>query len=130
MEKRNYPSKPGYSKRVKSFHFAFTGLKELVKSEPNARIHLVATILAIVAGIFFKISTNEWCIVSIVIGLVWAAEGFNTVIEKLVDHITPEYNETARVVKDISAGAVLACAIGAFACGCFIFLPRIINWLF
>jgi len=117
--------KSGFKKRLRSFGFAFTGLYELVKSEPNARIHFVATICTVLAGFLLSISNAEWCIVSIAIALVWAAEGFNTVIEKLVDHLFPEYHETARVAKDISAGAVLVCAIAALICGLIIFLPKL-----
>jgi diacylglycerol kinase len=118
-------SKNGLNKRIKSFGYAFIGIFELIKSEPNARIHLVATIVAVFAGLFLKISGSEWCVVLIVIALVWAAEAFNTVIEKLADHLFPESNETARIVKDVSAGAVLICAIAALACGLIIFLPKI-----
>lgn len=119
--------KNGLQKRVKSFGFAFTGIYELVKSEPNARIHLVATIVAVVAGFLLEISNAEWCVVLIVIALVWAAEAFNTVIEKLVDHLFPEVHEIARIAKDVSAGAVLVCAMIAFICGVIIFLPKIIE---
>ena len=118
--------KNGFKKRIKSFGFAFTGFYELVKSEPNARIHLAATICAALAGFLLRISNIEWCIVSMAIALVWAAEGFNTVIEKLVDHLFPEYHDTARVAKDISAGAVLVCAIAALICGLIIFLPKLV----
>lgn len=118
-------NKNGLNKRVKSFGYAFTGIFELIKSEPNARIHLAATVVAVVAGFFLKISNTEWCVVLIVIALVWAAEAFNTVIEKLTDHLFPEYHETARTVKDVSAGAVLICAIAAVAIGLIIFLPKI-----
>jgi diacylglycerol kinase len=117
--------KNGLKKRIKSFGFAFKGLYELIRSEPNARIHLLATIVAIVAGFYLKISNQEWCVVLIVIALVWAAEAFNTAIEKLADHLFPEYHETARIVKDVSAGAVLICAIIALICGLIIFLPKI-----
>lgn len=117
--------KSGFKKRIKSFGFAFTGLYELVKSEPNARIHLAATICAVLAGLLLRISNAEWCIISIAVALVWAAEAFNTVIEKLVDHLFPEYHETARITKDISAGAVLVCAISALICGLIIFLPKL-----
>jgi diacylglycerol kinase len=78
------------------------------------------------AGILLRISSAEWCIVSISIALVWATEAFNTVIEKLVDHLFPEYHETARIAKDISAGAVLVCAIAALICGLIIFLPKLV----
>lgn len=122
--------KSGFKKRIKSFGFAFTGLYELVKSEPNARIHLAATICAVLAGLLLRISNAEWCIISIAVALVWAAEAFNTVIEKLVDHLFPEYHETARITKDISAGAVLVCAIAALICGLIIFLPKLFLIIF
>ena len=123
-------SKNGFHKRIKRFSYAFKGLYDLVKSEPNARIHLVATIAAVSAGIFFRISNTEWCIILIVIALVWAAEAINTVIEKLADHLFPEYHETARIVKDIAAGAVLVCAIVALICGLIVFLPKLVSIVF
>jgi diacylglycerol kinase (ATP) len=119
-------TKTGWRKRVRSFGFAFTGIYELFRSEPNARIHALATFVALIMGFFLKISSAEWCVIVMVIALVWAAEGFNTVIEKLVDHLFPAYHETARITKDISAGAVLFCAIAAFICGLVIFLPKIL----
>lgn len=122
-------TKTGFKKRVRSFGFAFTGIYELFKSEPNARIHALATVCALAAGYLFKISGAEWCAILIVIALVWASEAFNTVIEKLVDHLFPAYHETARITKDISAGAVLFCAIAAFICGLIIFLPKLIALL-
>lgn len=118
--------KNGFKKRIKSFGYAFTGIGELIKSEPNARIHLAATVGAITAGLLLCISNTEWCIILIVIALVWIAEAFNTVIEKLADHLFPDHHETARIAKDISAGAVLISAIIALTCGLIIFLPKII----
>lgn len=118
--------KNGINKRIRSFGFAFKGIWDLIKSEPNARIHLIATICAIILGIPLRISRFEWCIILIVIALVWAAEAFNTVIEKLVDHFFKDYHETARITKDISAGAVLICSIAALICGLIIFLPKLI----
>ncbi|MBW8333653.1 MAG: diacylglycerol kinase family protein [Prolixibacteraceae bacterium] len=119
--------KGGLKRRMKSFKYAFTGIYELIKSEPNARIHLIATIAAVAAGFFLQISNAEWCVILIVIGLVWAAEAFNTVVEKLFDHFFTEYHETARVAKDVAAGAVLVCALVALACGVIIFLPKLIS---
>lgn len=126
MQKTMNNSKKGLKKRIKSFNYAFNGLYELVKSEPNARIHLIATFSAVLAGIFLRLSNVEWCIILIVIALVWATEAFNTIVEKLVDHLFPEYHETARITKDIAAGAVLVSAIVALACGLIIFLPKLV----
>ncbi|MDP4184916.1 MAG: diacylglycerol kinase family protein [Bacteroidota bacterium] len=116
-------------KRIFSFKYAFTGIYELIKSEPNARIHLAATICAVAAGFFLQISTSEWCFVIFAIAIVFAAEAFNTVFEKLVDHLFKEYHETARLAKDIAAGGVLICAIAAFIVGLIIFLPKVLQLL-
>jgi len=120
-------SKQGLKKRIKSFAYAFKGIADLIKSEPNARIHIAAALASVTAGFLFNISKLEWCAVIIVIALVLCAEAFNTVIEKLVDHLFPYQNESARIMKDISAGAVLICAIVAFIVGCIIFLPKLFS---
>jgi diacylglycerol kinase len=114
-------------KLIKSFSYAFSGIYRLFKSESNATIHLLATLCALTAGILLQISNTEWCVILIVIALVWAAEAFNTALEKLTDHIFPEYHETARFAKDISAGAVLVCAMAAFICGLIVFLPKLFS---
>jgi diacylglycerol kinase len=121
-------NKSWLNKRIASFGFAFTGIWELIKSESNARIHLTATIFALFLGYWLEISKSEWCIILIVIALVWAAEAFNTVVEKLVDHLFENYHETARISKDISAGAVLICSIAALICGLIIFLPKLYTF--
>ena len=117
--------KNGFVRLIKSFGYAFTGIYDLLRSEPNTRIHLLATVCALIVGFILRISKTEWCIILIVIALVWAAEAFNTAIEKLTDHLFPEYHETARLAKDVSAGAVLVCAIAALICGLIIFIPKI-----
>lgn len=119
--------KNGFARLIKSFGHAFTGLYELLRSEPNTRIHLFATVCALIAGILLRISKSEWCVILIVIALVWTAEAFNTAMEKLTDHLFPEYHETARFAKDVAAGAVLVCAIAALVCGLIIFLPKLFS---
>jgi diacylglycerol kinase (ATP) len=114
-------------KLTNSFGFAFSGIRMLFKSEQNARIHLFATICALAAGFIFRISKSEWCIILIVIALVWAAEAINTVLEKLTDHLFPEYNETAGFVKDVAAAAVMICAVVAFVVGLIVFLPKLFS---
>ena len=118
-------SKYGLKKRIRSFGYAFRGMYELVRHEPNAQIHFIAAIGAVVAGFVLKISALEWCAVIVCMAVVFAAEAFNTVIEKLVDHLFPEYHDTARIAKDVAAGAVLFCAIGALLVGVIIFGPKV-----
>ena len=119
--------KNGFVRLIKSFGYAFKGIYDLLRLEPNSRIHLLATVCALIAGILLRISRSEWCIILIVIALVWAAEAFNTAFEKLTDHLFPEYNEKARFAKDVAAGAVLVCAMAALVCGLIIFLPKLMS---
>jgi len=115
-------------KRFLSFKYALTGIANLFK-EPNAKIHLFAAILVIAMGLFFKVTLTEWCLLIFAIGMVLAAEGFNTAIEKLVDLISPEIQPLAGYVKDLAAGAVLITAISAAVIGALIFGPKIWEML-
>ncbi len=116
-----------FRKRGKSFVYAFSGIRDVINGEPNAKIHLFFTAAAIFCGIFFHISKIEWCLISIVIGFVWSAEIFNTSIENTVDLYTLEYHEKARRAKDMAAGAVLIAAATSVVVGLIIFLPKFLS---
>lgn len=111
--------------RLKSFKYAFNGLFDLVKTQPNARIHLLIASIVIVASIYFKISGVEWCILLLTIALVFAAEAFNTALEYLTNLVSPNYHPLAGKTKDVAAAGVLICAIIAILVGIIIFLPKI-----
>lgn len=115
------------NKRIKSFGYAWKGVRSFIGREPNARIHCLAIVVVTVAGFFFGITRTEWLAVIICFGLVLAAEGFNTAIERLVDLVSPERNPIAGDVKDIAAGAVLICAIAAAIVGLIIFTPYLLS---
>lgn len=108
-------------KLTNSIKYAGQGLKTAYANERNFRIHCAAMVITIFIGILFHISLLEWTIVFLAIGLVFATELVNTAIEKMVDMITKEYSEEAKIVKDISAGAVLIAAIAAMFAGAAIF---------
>jgi diacylglycerol kinase (ATP) len=114
-------------KRIKSFGYAFKGIASLLKKEHNAWIHCLAIVVVTSLGFYFHITSTEWCIVLLCFGMVLAAEGFNTAIERLVDLVSPERHPVAGDVKDVAAGAVLICAIAAAIIGCIIFLPYLLN---
>lgn len=114
-------------KRIKSFAYAFKGIASLLKKEHNAWIHCLAIVVVTSLGFYFHITPTEWCIVLLCFGMVLAAEGFNTAIERLVDLVSPERHPVAGDVKDVAAGAVLICAIAAAIIGCIIFLPYLLN---
>lgn len=114
-------------KRIKSFSYAFRGIADLVKNEHNARIHCVAAIAVLIAGFILHLSVIEWVAVTICIGGVFMAEGFNSAVEALADKICKEDDLLIKRSKDIAAGAVLIMALTSVVVGLIIFLPKIIR---
>lgn len=114
-------------KLINSFKYAFKGIGSAVKSERNMKIHFTMMLLVVLAGIIFNIAIWEWITCFILFGLVIGMECFNTALEIVVDMVSPKYNEAAGRAKDIAAGGVLACAIGAASAGLFIFLPKLLE---
>lgn len=115
------------AKRLKSFTYAFNGLKVLFQEEHNSRIHLFATVCVIVAGVLLKLSILEWVAVAFAVGLVFSGEIFNSAIEDLADVVCPERNERIKKVKDLAAATVLVNALTAAVIGLLVFVPKIIH---
>jgi len=113
----------------KSIGIAFDGIIDLIKSENNAKIHLISTIVVIIVGLKLQFLAIEWLWISLAIAGVWVAELINTAIEKLTDLISPEQNPNAKKIKDYAAGAVLVMAIWAIFVFCLISLPHLWMWL-
>lgn len=115
-----------FRKQVRSFGYAWKGISRCVGKEQNLGTHLLVTTGVIVAGICFGITRMEWMVIVLCIGVVIAAELFNTAIEKLVDLVSPQWHPLAGQVKDIAAGAVLVCAVAAAIIGGIIFIPYLL----
>lgn len=111
-------------KAIRSFRFAGKGILDLFFFENNARIHLLAAIVAIGAGVYFQLSPTEWALIVTQIVLVWVAEAFNTALEKLSDAVSADYHPLIKSVKDLAAGGVLLAAICAALVGALVFVPK------
>lgn len=116
----------GRTTLVNAFRVAFVGFAYALRTQRNLQIHLAIGLAVGIAGIVFRLSKLEWCLIVLCIGMTWTAELLNTSVEVLVDLLSPEYHERARVAKDVAAAAVL-CAAGASAVvGLLIFGPRLV----
>lgn len=111
--------------RLSSFKYAFRGLYHVIKNEPNFLIHIVISIPVIVLGFFLHISLPDWIAIILCIGLVMVTEILNSAIERLTDMVSPQVSEKAKIVKDITASAVLLAAVTAIITGCMVFIPHI-----
>jgi diacylglycerol kinase len=113
------------SQRGRSFAHALRGLGYLVRTQPHARLHLIATTGVIVAGMVLEVSRGEWLLLVLAIGLVWMAEALNTALEALADAVHPEHHPLVGRAKDVAAAGVLLSAMAAAIVGLWIFLPRL-----
>ena len=116
-------------KRLQSFVYAYRGILYLLRTQHNAWIHLAFTLIAVLLGVCFSISQSEWIAILICIGIVFAAETFNTSIELLCNARFTEYDKRAEIIKDTAAGAVLIVSVVAAIVGGIIFLPRLLLLL-
>jgi diacylglycerol kinase (ATP) len=117
-----------FRKRASSFYYAGRGLADMVRTQPNMRIHLAVAVVAVAAGFFFRISAAEWLAVLLCIALVLAGEAFNTALEYLTDLVSPSYHPLAGKAKDVAAAGVLILALGSVAVGVVIFGPKVMGW--
>jgi diacylglycerol kinase len=114
---------------LKSFANAFAGMAYFFTNDRNGKIHLAITVIVIAASIALQVSAIEWMIVLLCIALVIGLEMLNSALEKLCDLVEPNYHPTIKVIKDVSAAAVVLAAIISVVIGIIIFLPKIMLLL-
>jgi diacylglycerol kinase len=103
--------------------YASRGVVNLLKSEQNARIHLIFAITVATIAYIFSISRIEAILLFFSVTLVIAMEIINTAIEKLLDIIKPESSKAVEFIKDAMAGAVLIASIIALVVSALILTP-------
>lgn len=115
--------------RTRSFSYAFRGIAILLE-EPNARIHLVATILVVGAGLALALPKSDWFLITVALVGVWVAEALNTALEALANAAVPNIHPLVRNAKDVAASAVLLATLGALVIGALVFVPRLCQIVF
>jgi diacylglycerol kinase (ATP) len=110
---------------VESFNASVEGFIYVLKTERNMRIHFLAALFFLLLGIALNFSPFEMITLTMTIALVLATEMINTVVELIVDVIKSEFHPMARIIKDVSAGAVLLVSINAVIVGYILFAKRL-----
>ncbi|MGG7077952.1 diacylglycerol kinase [Clostridium sardiniense] len=114
-------------KIVDSFNNAIDGIIYTVRTQRNMKIHMVLTLLVLIACLCFDVSKNEFLILAVTITMVIGAELLNTAIEAVVDMNTKHYHPLAKISKNVAAGAVLLTAINSVVVGYIIFWDKLSN---
>ena len=112
-----------------SFRNAFSGLWYALRTQRNAQIHLLATLLVILAGFWLGVGIEQWCLLILAMGMVWMAELSNTAIESAVDLACETYHPLAKIAKDVKAAVVVIAAITAILVGVLILGPALVAKL-
>jgi len=110
----------------RSFAHALHGIFLLIRTQRNARIHLLATILVICAGVWFHLPAIEWALLIMSIGLVWVTEALNSAIEFLADAVSQDHHPLIGRAKDLAAAAVLLTSLTAVLIGAVIFFKHFV----
>lgn len=113
--------------RIDSFRHAFRGWWYVIRTQENAWIHAIASIGAVIVGLWIGISALEWSAILLSMSIVWVAEFFNTALESVVDLASPDIHPLAKIAKDVAAAAVLVGAGTALLIGLIILGPPLLD---
>lgn len=118
---------PFFQTRARSFRYAFSGWWFVIRTQRNAWIHAVVSVIVIVLSIWLQIKPLDWAVIILAIAMVWTAEFINTALEAVVDLASEQKQHVlARVGKDVGAAAVLIAASSSIVIGLLILGPRLL----
>ena len=106
---------------LSGFKYAQEGILHCFRTQMHMRFHFIMLVFVLLAGLAMKLEARDMLSITFATTLVIVMEMVNTAIEKLVDLIADSYNPVAKLVKDVSAAAVLLAALNAVFAGVLIF---------
>ena len=110
-----------------SYRYSMRGIWIAMSRDYNMRIHVTAMIVVIILNTLLRVTSTEWIVSLMVVGLILMAEIFNTAIEKLADRVTKEHDQSIADIKDLASGAVTLLGFFAVVCALIIYLPYFIS---
>jgi diacylglycerol kinase len=112
-----------FLKRIRAFGYAFHGWWYVLRTQRNAWIHALATLLVVLVAAWLGLPARDWAVLVLAVAMVWTAEFINTALEAVVDLASPQHHPLAKVGKDVGAAAVLIAALTSIVIGLLIIGP-------
>ncbi len=112
--------------RLTSFKNAIVGWWHVIRTQKNAWIHAIATVMVILFSLWLRIEMRDWGVLILTIAMVWTAEFLNTALEIVVDLASPNLHPLAKVGKDVGAAAVMIAALSAVIIGLLLLGPPLV----
>lgn len=113
--------------RLTSLMYAFAGWAYVLRTQRNAWIHAIASLIAFALAAWLRLGYQDWALLIVAVALVWMAEFINTALEAVVDLHSPQQHPLAKVGKDVGAAAVLIAAFAAVAIGLLVLGPPLAD---
>ena len=126
-DERNKSKRRGIKGILYNFVFSWQGLTYAYKHEKSMWIHAVLSIITIILGLFLNLRGIEWLIIMIVLGAILSIELLNTGIESVVDMVTHDYHELAKVAKDTGSAATFVASMIGIITILSIYIPKFID---
>lgn len=128
-EERLETRPPSIGRTLRSFGYAVAGLGYLIRTQPNFRVHVFATIAVVSVAVWVGATPLETAVLLLAIGLVLVGEACNTALEAVVDLASPAIHPLAKIAKDVAAAGVLLAAGIAATTGLVVLGPRVLALL-
>lgn len=109
---------------------ALSGIYWALSTQPNFRVHIFLSCIALFSAWFFQIPKSDTVVIVFTIILGLSTEMMNTSLESMTDLITTEWKKEAKIAKDVAAGMMLTVALGALVVAYIIFWPYVSAFLF
>lgn len=115
--------------RINSFRYAFAGWWYVIRTQRNAWIHAVVSLVVFMLAAWFELEPRDWAVLILTIAIVWITEFANTALEVVVDLASPDVHPLAKIGKDVAAAAVLIAALASILIGLLILGPPLFEKL-
>ena len=112
-----------FKTRILAFRYAFAGWWYVIRTQRNAWIHAMISLIVLIIGLWLHIKPVEWALIVLAVAIVWTAEFINTALEAVVDLASPQHHPLARVGKDVGAAAVLIASLASILIGLLVLGP-------
>ncbi len=115
-----------FRSRARSFRYAFSGWWFVIRTQKNAWIHAIISVIVILLALWLRVSLQDMAVLVLTIAVVWTAEFLNTAVEAVVDLASPQIHPLAKIGKDVGAAAVLIAALASIIIGLLIMGPPLL----
>ncbi len=128
FKKEDIYQKKSLKRFIKSFGYAFQGIRYAFYHEQNIIVMGIIGAIALLLGIILKISYIERITIILLITIILPLELVNTAIEAVVNmHDGEKKSKYGKIAKDCASGALAIASIFASVIGLMIFIPYIID---